>query len=227
MHQGAAFMPLDIAPLIEPGETAVLVSECQNAVLGELSPLAGLVASAAAGNVVQNIAELLECARQRGVRIFHCLVARREDDYGDPGNTPLTNMMARAGGGGSGMAEGSTGAEPIDALQPAAEDIVIKRLHGITAFHETGLDHFLRNGGIRNIIFTGVSLNLAVFGGTLEAVNRGYRVVIPGDCVAADPPEYGAQLMRYSLRNMAYITTSDTIKSTWQHGVSSSRSAPG
>jgi nicotinamidase-related amidase len=209
-------MPLDIAPYVDPACTAVIVSECQNAVLGEQSPLSGLVASAKAGNMVQHIVELLECARQHKVQIFHCLVARRTDGYGDPQNTPLTNMMAREGGAGSGMAEGSVGAEPITSLAPESEDIVISRLHGITAFHETSLDHFLRNSGVRNIIFTGVSLNLAVFGGTLEAVNRGYRVVIPSDCVAADPPEYGELLLRHSLRNMAYITQSDTIKSIWQ-----------
>lgn len=210
-------MPFDITPLIDPSDTAVLVSECQNAVLGKQSPLTGLVASATAGNIVQNIADLLDCARSKEINVFHCLVARREDDLGDPHNTPLTNMMARQGDG-SGMAPGSSGAQPIAPLSPRAEDIVLTRLHGITAFHETGLDHFLRNSGVRNIIFTGVSLNLAVFGGTLEAVNRGYRVVIPQDCVAADPPEYGEQLLRYSLRNMAYITSSEEIKTIWQNG---------
>ena len=212
-------MPLDIALLIDPVCTAVIVSECQNAVLGEQSPLTGLVTSVQAGNTVKNITGLLECARQHKVKIFHCLVARREDGYGDPQNTPLTNMMARQGGAGSGMAPGSIGAQAIAALAPEAGDVVISRLHGITAFHETGLDHFLRNSGIRNIIFTGVSLNLAVFGGTLEAVNRGYRVVIPSDCVAADPPEYGELLLQHSLRNMAYITQSGTIKSHWQRDI--------
>lgn len=210
-------MPLDITPFIDPACTAVIVSECQNAVLGEQSPLRGLVASAQAGNMVQNIAGLLECARRHEVKIFYCLVTRPEDGYGDPQNTPLTNMMARQSGPGSGMAAGSVGAQSITPLAPEAGDIVITRLHGITAFHETSLDHFLRNGGIRNIIFTGVSLNLAVFGGTLEAVNRGYRVVIPSDCVAADPPEYGELLLQHSLRNMAYITQSGTIKSLWQN----------
>ena len=209
-------MPLDIAPYIVPECTAVLVSECQNAVLGEQSPLTGLIAAAKVGNTVQNIAELLNSARQQQVKIFHCLVARRTDGYGDPLNTPLTNMMAREGGAGSGMAAGSIGAEPVASLAPEPGDIVVSRLHGITAFHETELDHFLRNKGIQNIIFTGVSLNLAVFGGTLEAVNRGYRVIIPSDCVAADPPEYGELLLRHSLRNMAYITQSDTIKLLWQ-----------
>lgn len=209
-------MPLDIAPFVDPACTAVIVSECQNAVLGEHSQLSGLVASAKAGNTVQNISGLLTCARLHKIKIVHCLVARRADGCGEPQNTPLTNMMAREGGVGSGMAEGSVGAEPINFLAPEPEDIVISRLHGITAFHETSLDHFLRNSGIRNIIFTGVSLNIAVFGGTLEAVNRGYRVVIPSDCVAADPPEYGKLLLQHSLRNMAYVTHSETIQYLWQ-----------
>lgn len=213
-------MPLDITPYVNPAETAVLVSECQNAVLGEGSPLTGLVDAAREGGVVQNIAKLLHAARSQEVRVFHCLVARREDDYGEPHNTPLTNVMARQGGG-SGMAEGSTGAEAIGELSPQKGDVVVSRLHGITAFHETGLDHFLRNSGVRNVIFTGVSLNLAVFGGTLEAVNRGYRVVIPRDCVAGDPPEYGEQLLQYSLRNMAYITDSKSICETWRNHPSS------
>ncbi|NQX90213.1 MAG: cysteine hydrolase [Halioglobus sp.] len=209
-------MPFDLAPLIAPQETAVLVSECQQAIIGDQSPLNGLAASAAAGNLANNIARLLESARQHQVNVFHCLVARRADNFGEACNTPLTTMMARDQGDGSGMAPGSDGALVITPLQPQADDIVITRMHGITAFHETGLDHFLRTSGIRNIIFTGVSLNIAVFGGTLEAVNRGYRVVIPSDCVAADPPEYGKQLIRYSLRNMAYITSSTEIQSLWR-----------
>lgn len=213
-------MPLNITPFIEPSETAVLVSECQNAVLGEQSPLTGLVAAAEAGNIVENIAALLAAARSAEVKVFHCLVTRPADDFGDPRNTPLTNMMATQGGGGSGMAEGSTGAEAVPLLTPQAEDIVVSRRHGITAFHETGLDHFLRNSGVKNIVFTGVSLNLAVLGGTLEAVNRGYRVVIPRDCVAGDPPEYGEQLLRYSLRNMAYITEGETIREQWRNNAS-------
>ena len=215
-------MSFDIGPLVEPERTALIVSECQEAVLGEASPLTGLVAAAEAGGMVANIAGLLQCAREHGVKVFHCLVARRPDGFGDPLNTPLTSMMARQGGPGSGMAPGSAGVEPVAGLAPQGDDIVMTRLHGITAFHDTGLDHFLRNGGIETVVFTGVSLNLAVFGGTLEAVNRGYRVVIPEDCVAADPPEYGAMLLRYSLRNMAYLTRSDSICRAWQDGAATS-----
>jgi len=203
---------------VDPACTAVIVSECQEAVLGEASPLRGLVAAAREKQLELNIAALLEAARTTGVPVIHCLVERRPDGFGEPLNTPLTAMMARQGGPGSGMASGTAGAQPVAALQPAPSDIVLSRLHGITAFHETSLDHFLRNSGIRNIVFTGVSLNLAVFGGTIEAVNRGYRVVIPADCVAADPPEYGDALLRYSLRNMAWISDSAAIAGIWKNG---------
>jgi nicotinamidase-related amidase len=211
-----AAMPVDISEFIQPQHTAVIVSECQESVLGEGSPLQGLKDMVNNTGMVDNLSSLLDEARKQRIKVFHCTVERREDGYGDPLNTPLTRMMARHGGPSSGMAPGSKGARPLSALAPQADDIHMPRLYGITAFHETGLDHFLRNSGIKTVIFTGVSLNLAVIGGTLEAVNRGYTVVIPTDCVAADSEEYAGMILKHSLRNIAYTTDSQTIKGHWQ-----------
>ena len=47
-------------------------------------------------------------------------------------------------------------------------------------------------------------------------VNRGYRVIVPADCVAADPPEYGEQVLRYSIRNLAYVSTGGEIAAHWR-----------
>lgn len=209
-------MPLDITPYVVPAETAVLVSECQEAVLGEGSALAGLAANARERDLVEHVAALLAGARAVNVRVFHCLLERRTDGIGDTPDTPLTAMMARRYGAGSGMAAGTDGARPVPGLVPQAGDVVVSRAQGITAFHETGLDGFLRSAGVRNVIFTGVSLNLAVFGGTIEAVNRGYRVVIPRDCVVGDPTAYAADLLDYSLRSMAWLSDSTAILDAWQ-----------
>ena len=73
----------------------------------------------------------------------------------------------------------------------------------------------LRDLGIRTVIPVGVSLNIGVLATTVEAVNRGYRVVVPQDCAAGDPPEYGDQVLRYSIRNLAYVTDSEAIASIW------------
>ncbi|NND66634.1 MAG: isochorismatase family protein [Halioglobus sp.] len=82
--------------------------------------------------------------------------------------------------------------------------------------HETGLDGILRGAGVRNVIFTGVALNIAVFGGTIEAVNRGYRVVIPRNRVAGDPPAYARNLLHCSLRNMAWLRDYAAIPDAWR-----------
>ena len=66
------------------------------------------------------------------------------------------------------------------------------------------------------IVMHGVSLNIGLLGTTVEAVNRGYRVIMPADCVAADPPEYGEQVLRYSIRNLAYLSTAAEISAAWQ-----------
>ena len=69
--------------------------------------------------------------------------------------------------------------------------------------------------GVETVLPTGVSANLGVLGTAIEAVNHGYRLVIPSDCIAADPPEYGEQMMRYSYRNLGYLTTSDVVTRVW------------
>ena len=86
----------------------------------------------------------------------------------------------------------------------------------MTGFHETGLDACLRDRDTRTVVLVGVSLNLGIVGTTIEAVNRGYRVVLPTDCVAADPPEYAEPMLRYTLRNLAYVTRSETICEAWR-----------
>lgn len=63
------------------------------------------------------------------------------------------------------------------------------------------------------MIITGVSLNIAVLGTAIEAMNRGYTVVVPSDCVASDPAEYAEHAMRFSMRNIAFVVPSSVTQS--------------
>ena len=87
---------------------------------------------------------------------------------------------------------------------------------GLPAFYESGLDATLRNCGVKTIVLAGVSLNLGVIGTTIEAVNRGYTVVVAKDCVAADPAEFAEPLLRFSLRNIAYLSSAEEISEIWR-----------
>ncbi|MBW2273526.1 MAG: cysteine hydrolase [Deltaproteobacteria bacterium] len=205
-------MTYDVAPLLAPAQCALLVFECQEGVIGEGSQLPTLAAAARAGALVPNIAVLLAAARAAGAGVFYCKVAKRRDGVGSPCNTPLE---LRLRGQGSGAPGGPDLGDIVAELAPQPGDVVVSREHGLTGFYESGLDSYLRNTGVRTVVLTGVSVNVGVLGTAIEAVNRGYTVVVPTDCVAGDPPEYAQQALRYSVRNVAFLATGAEIEAVW------------
>jgi nicotinamidase-related amidase len=211
-------MPVDLRPVLVPTHTAVLVIECQVGVLGEDSPVADLARSVREGTLVPTLARFLGDARAAGARIYHCTV--EPGAHESLANSPLG---ARARGQVSRkeakpsedeQLAGVAGAI-LPELGPDPRDVVAPRNHGLTVFHETGLEAQLRGAGIRTVVLTGVSVNIAVTGAAIEAVNRGFTVVIPSDCVAGFPPAFASDALRYSLRNLAYLTTSRAISEIW------------
>ena len=66
------------------------------------------------------------------------------------------------------------------------------------------------------MIATGVSLNVGIIGLTIEAVNHGYHVVIPRDCVAGYPTEYGEAVLANTLSRLAHFTTSEELVGLWR-----------
>jgi nicotinamidase-related amidase len=50
----------------------------------------------------------------------------------------------------------------------------------------------------------------------MDAVNHGYRVVLPRDAVAGHPAEYGAAVIDYSLSLLATVTTTDELVDAWR-----------
>jgi nicotinamidase-related amidase len=197
-------MPVDLRGILEPAHTAVLVIECQEGVLGEDSPVAELARSVREGALLPTLSRFLAGARAAGARVYHCTVEAGASD--SLSNSPL-GARTRGRGGVAGAI--------LPDLGPAPQDVVAPRDHGLTVFHETGLDALLRGAGVRTVVLTGVSINIAITGAAIEAVNRGYTVVIPTDCVAGFPPSYAADALRYTLRNLAYLSTADEICKTW------------
>jgi len=204
-------MGFDLGSQLVPSQTAVVVFECQEGVIGENSLLTGLAAAVREGKVVGQIAALLDAARAAGSRVFYCTADKRPDGIGNPFNTPLEIRMREKGDDGKPMDAGPIVAE----LEPQPGDVVVSREHGMTGFYGSGLDAFLRNTGVRTLVIVGVSVNVGVMGTTIEAVNHGYTVVVPTDCVAGDPPEYAEQALRYSIRNLAFLTTREEIEAAW------------
>ena len=211
-------MPVDLRPVLVPTHTAVLVIECQVGVLGEDSPVADLARSVREGTLVPTLARFLGDARAAGARVYHCTVepGAHESLANSPLGARTRGQVSRSEAKPSEDQQlaGVAGAI-LPELGPDPRDVVAPRNHGLTVFHETGLEAQLRGAGIRTVVLTGVSVNIAITGAAIEAVNRGFTVVIPSDCVAGFPPAFASDALRYSLRNLAYLSTAGAISEIW------------
>ena len=206
-------MPLELSQLLDPAHTAVLTSECQEGIIGAASRLGTLAEAARATGMIERIADLVGRARAVHIPVVHCTVITRPDRGGASANCALLAFAAKGKGGG--LIPGSPEAQLVSALGPADDDYAVARLHGVSPFHGTELDAILRNLGVRTVVATGVSLNVALLGLTIEAVNRGYQVVIPLDAAAGAPPEYVEVLVAHTLRLLATVTTAAAVISAW------------
>ncbi|MEZ0356837.1 cysteine hydrolase [Mycobacterium sp. SA01] len=199
------------AELVDPGHTVIVTQELQGAVVG---PDAGLAALAreAEREALPNIARLLPAARTAGVTVVHCLVQRRPDGLGSNHNAKLFAI----GAGGVDIAPGSPGATLLPQFGPAPGDLVLSRWHGLGPMGGTDLDAILRNLGATTIVAVGVSLNVAIPNLVMDAVNAGYRVVLPRDAVAGVPAEYGTAIIDNTLALLATITTTEQLIAAWE-----------
>jgi nicotinamidase-related amidase len=205
-------MPIDLAELVDPAHTAIITSECQRSVVGDLTMLPDL-AQLATG-ALANIGTLVKVARSAQVPVMHCVYLPRPDAKGTSMNTRMAAALKKRQGAGAAV-DPVAAAQVVDAISVEESDIVMSRMHGMSPMNDTGVDPVLRNLGVTTIVLTGVSLNVAIPNITMDAVNRGYYVVIPRDAVAGVPAEYGEAMLRNTLAMLAFLTTTDELVRLW------------
>ncbi len=198
--------------LVAPERTALVLQEVQNGVVGERSVLPQLASAAQSIDLVGHCAQLAARAREIGVPVFHCTAEMRADGIGANRNARLFAATARSG---VSIDTGSEGSAVPAAIGVAGSDVVLARHHGVGPMTGTQLDPMLRNLGVRTIVGVGVSLNLGIFNLTLDAVNRGYFIVLPRDAVAGVPIEYGEAVLANSLGLLATLTTTQAVLDAW------------
>jgi len=204
-------MPIDLAALADPAHTAVLTIEVQADVVGDDSILPDL--AAASHTMVPKVAAVCRAARAAGVVVVHGTAEFRPDGLGGNTNARLFAATAKRRG------TGRPGPPPAAVLHPGlgAEpgDLVIARLQGVSALHDTGIDQVLRNEGVTTLVVTGVSVNVAVTCTVMDAVNRGYQVIVPRDAVAGVGADYVDAVLDNTIALLATLTTTDALVAAW------------
>jgi biuret amidohydrolase len=184
---------------------ALITNECQRGAIGEEALWPSL--REAAAPIITPLAWLLESWHTSRRPVVHLLAVRRSDMKAANRNAPMFETSVRK----RSLVQGTPSAELLPELGPKPSDLVIHKTHGVASIRSTGLDNTLRNLGIDTVVVTGVSLNVAIPALAFEAVNLGYRVVVPSDAVAGVPETYGHDVLQHTLRLVAQITTTDDL----------------
>ncbi|WP_406056347.1 cysteine hydrolase [Streptomyces sp. NBC_01077] len=208
------------------GGVVLLTVECQQGVVGPESALPELAAVARASGALRNVARLVAAAHGADVQVIHAVAERRPDGRGANSNARLFRAAARLP---VQQHSGSTAVRIAEPIQVAEQDLVVRRLHGLSPLAGTDVDPLLRNLGCRTLIVTGVSANVAIPNAVFDAVNLGYTVVVPADAIAGVPADYTPAMIRHTLALVATITTTDEVLACWKtpRRTGSAGSAPG
>ncbi|MFF9504095.1 cysteine hydrolase [Streptomyces sp. NPDC014656] len=198
---------------LRPDGAVLLTVECQQGVVGADSALPELAAVARKSGALANVARLVDAAHQAGVQVVHAVAERRPDGRGSSGNARLFRAAARLP---VQQHSGSTAVRVAEPIQVADEDLVVRRLHGLSPLAGTDVDALLRNLGCRTLVVTGVSANVAVPNAVFDAVNLGYTVVVPQDAIAGVPADYTPAMIRNTLALVATIATTDDLLTAWK-----------
>lgn len=198
----------------DPSTVAVVCVECQHGVLGPDSVLPDLVAHI--GDLVVNLRRLLDAARGAGARVVH---ATYEGPLG--GKQTGTARIWRTLG--QRTAKWAPGTLPTQVLPEllAASDLVLPRHHGLMPAVDTELLPVLANLGVRTVVLTGVSLNIAIPVTAAHVSQAGFHLVVPRDAVAGTPASYGQQVLSNTISLLGRVATVDDIVAEW-----SSRALP-
>ncbi|MYT75771.1 cysteine hydrolase [Streptomyces sp. cg28] len=202
-----------LVELLAPAHTVLLTVECQQGVVGTDSALPELADEARKSGALVRVARLVAAAHESGAQVLHAVAERRPDGRGANRNGRLFRAAERL------PVQQLTGSRAVRIAPPievADEDLVVRRLHGLSPIAGTDVDPLLRNLGCRTLVVTGVSANVAIPNAVFDAVNLGYDVVVPGDAIAGVPSDYTPAMIRNTLALVATVTTTQDVLAAWK-----------
>lgn len=178
---------------IPAAKTAIVLIEAQNDFLSPGGTMyAYIKEQLAERNVIANLQRLLDGARGK-VKIMYVPFHAFEKGFpelkpGGPATEGLRGieMEMEADWGTGAWLKGTPGPEIIKELTPQEGDIVVPGKLTLDAFHSTPLDYLLRANEIEYVAFVGFHTNWCVESSARSAYDKGYRVIVIGDCTGTD-----------------------------------------
>jgi ureidoacrylate peracid hydrolase len=167
---------------MDPKTTAVVLIEYQNDFTSEGGSLHDAVKGVMEQeHMLPNSVETVEKARELGATIIHAPITFTPD-YHELSPTPYGILKGVVDS--KSFRKGTWGAEIVQDLTPAEQDIVVEGKRGLDAFASTNLDFILRSRGITTIALGGFLTNCCVESTMRTGYEKGFDVITLKDCTA-------------------------------------------
>ena len=188
---------------------ALLISECQNGLINpeHATTMDQLARQAEERGIVARIAALADAFRAAALPVAHATIEPAADYEGFDVASPLAAVTVKRGE----FRAGTPLPEIHPGLTPRAGDLLFPRRTAMTSFFRSGLGQALRDREVDTVVLVGISVNIAIPGSAIEAVNRGLPVIIPEDATAATEPDVHEMMFRLVLPALATISTTDDV----------------
>lgn len=188
--------------------TALLLMDLQNEMTDPEGKIgaSGLAQVVAERGVLQNAANALAAARQKGVTVVHVRLGFRPD-YADALSVHPRIEKLKAN---RAAILGNWGTEFPKEVEPQESELVVTK-QCVNPFFNTGLMVWLLRNGISRLALGGVVTNLVVESAARAADDAGFEVVVLEDCCAAPNPDWHRFAVENTLPIFSHVTDSQSF----------------
>jgi gluconolactonase len=193
---------------LDPGRTALIIQDLQNDVISEGGGFAdsGAPAHAQSQNVVENVKNLAQAARDAGVPVIHVHYIVEPGAPGLKLNAPLFQGVKEA----NALVRGTWGAAPAEGLEPQDGDLVVEKTR-MNGFYNTILDNLLRGFGTETLVITGAWTNMSIEHTARHGADAGYEIVVVSDGTSTVNDEWQNAGLNYALTNVGQTATAQEV----------------
>ncbi len=219
---GHAALP-DPGMVIEPGRTALVITDPQNDFLSPEGVTWGVVGkSVTANDTVKNIERLFQAAKANGIPVFVSPHYYYPTDHGWQFEGALEKLMHNIGmfdRRGALDVDGfdGSGADWLERYKPYINDgaTIVTSPHKVYGPETNDLVLQLRKRGIDKVILGGMSANLCTESHMRELLEQGFEVAVVSDATAAAQVEegdgYAAALVNFRFIANTVWTTREAV----------------
>ncbi|UCB61519.1 MAG: cysteine hydrolase [Candidatus Bathyarchaeota archaeon] len=178
-------------------KTAVIVIDMIN------DFVAGIFKNERAKNIIPSIKQLLNFAHNDKIPVIYANDAH------------LPNVDTEFDVWGQHAVVGTWGAQIVEELRPERGDFVLQKRR-YSAFQGTDLDQLLRELKVDTLVLTGVITDICVQHTAADAFFKGYKIIVPEDCVETANEQTQKAALGYLKRVYgSKITRANEIVKKW------------